>query len=128
MIEEHKELILNNLVSKRTKVLQEELEPIMQNIKKFCMSNNVAVLSITTVTFGIWYIFNNSIKSAFLLSRTEVVLLFFLFIVAIILHEFIHGICFACGNSQVWKSVHFGFNMKSLVPYCNCRELLSKKA
>ena len=91
--------------------------------------SEIAMLAYVSLFFGIWYIFNNSIKSAFFVNRyTSLILLFFLFLVAIILHELIHGVCFACSNFHGWKAIHFGFNMNVFAPYCNCRELLSKKA
>ncbi|MDR1672948.1 MAG: DUF3267 domain-containing protein [Bacteroidales bacterium] len=44
---------------------------------------------------------------------------------SIVLHELIHGVCMAIGASKGWKSVSFGFNMKSLTPYAHCKEPLT---
>lgn len=49
------------------------------------------------------------------------------FIVLIVIHELIHGICWAICNEKHWKSIDFGFNVKALAPYCTCSETLTKK-
>jgi hypothetical protein len=43
-------------------------------------------------------------------------------IIAIIIHELIHGICFAQFAKGGIKSVHFGVKWKYLTPYCHCSE------
>ena len=45
-----------------------------------------------------------------------------------IIHELIHGICYANSSSGGWKSVEFGFNTSAFAPYCVCLEPLTKKA
>ena len=49
-------------------------------------------------------------------------------IVMMIIHELIHGICYANSSSGGWKSVEFGFNTSAFAPYCVCLEPLTKKA
>ena len=49
-------------------------------------------------------------------------------IVMMIIHELIHGICYASSVSGGWKSVEFGFNTAAVAPYCVCLEPLTKKA
>ncbi|MDH6304955.1 hypothetical protein M2459_001692 [Parabacteroides sp. PF5-5] len=45
--------------------------------------------------------------------------------VAIVIHELIHGICFALFVKNGFKSVHFGVKWKALTPYCHCTESLN---
>ncbi len=52
MIEEHKELFIENLISKQSKIAQNEIESTMQSLRTFCIENDLNVLSITTVTFA----------------------------------------------------------------------------
>jgi hypothetical protein len=44
---------------------------------------------------------------------------------AIIVHELIHGICFALFTKGGFKSVHFGIKWKALAPYCHCSEAVN---
>ena len=46
-------------------------------------------------------------------------------IVMMIIHELIHGICYANSSSGGWKSVEFGFNTSAFAPYCVCLEPLT---
>lgn len=52
---------------------------------------------------------------------------FFVVVVGIIVHEFIHGIFFAKYASQGFKSIKFGILKKMLTPYCHCKEPLKVK-
>ena len=51
---------------------------------------------------------------------------FFVFLFAIIagivIHELIHGITWAIFGRKPWKSIKFGFQVKTLTPYCHINE------
>jgi hypothetical protein len=49
-------------------------------------------------------------------------------IVGIIVHELIHGICFAYFAKNKFKSIKFGVIWKWVTPYCHCKEPLTIKA
>lgn len=50
-------------------------------------------------------------------------LLFLLiFVFGIVLHEFIHGITWAWAAKKPWSSIKFGFQLKTLTPYCHIKE------
>ena len=51
-----------------------------------------------------------------------------LFAVGIAVHEFIHGMTWACCAKKGWKSISFGVIWKMLTPYCHCSEPLQVKA
>jgi hypothetical protein len=48
-------------------------------------------------------------------------------ILAIVVHELIHGILFALYASHGFRSVTFGFNMKIGAFYCHCKEAIRVK-
>ncbi len=45
-----------------------------------------------------------------------------IFIVGIPLHEIIHGITWAIAAKKPWSSISFGFQLKTLTPYCHLKE------
>ena len=42
----------------------------------------------------------------------------------VIIHELLHGITWAFYSKQGFRSIQFGFQWKSLTPYCHCKEPL----
>ncbi len=51
-----------------------------------------------------------------------VVLFFVLYLIAIVLHELIHGVFFARYAKNGFRSVKFGVMWQFLAPYCHCKE------
>lgn len=51
-----------------------------------------------------------------------------LFFLSIPIHELIHGLAWAKYTKNKMKSITFGFNVKELMPYCHCKEVLDAKA
>ena len=51
-------------------------------------------------------------------------LLILLLLAGMVLHELIHGVCIAAFAKNGWKSVSFGFNIKTITPYAHCKEPL----
>ena len=53
-----------------------------------------------------------------------------IFIVAIlaltVVHELIHGITWAIFSENHWQDIEFGFQAKTLTPYCTCKRPLKK--
>lgn len=49
-----------------------------------------------------------------------------IFLIAVVAHELIHGITWACFAENGWKDVEFGIMMKYLTPYCTCAAPLKK--
>ena len=51
-----------------------------------------------------------------------------LFIIAgIIIHELIHGITWAIFNPKGFRAIKFGFEFKTITPYCHCKEPMKIK-
>lgn len=46
--------------------------------------------------------------------------------VCLAVHELIHGVFWAMGAQNGWKDVQFGFNKKTLTPYCTCLSPIKK--
>jgi hypothetical protein len=51
-------------------------------------------------------------------------LFFGLLVLGIFLHELIHGITWARYCKNGFRSIRFGFSLKSFSPYCHCKEIL----
>ena len=49
-------------------------------------------------------------------------------LVLVVVHELIHGITWAIYAKDGFKSIGFGFSLKSFCPYCTCTEPLKKSA
>lgn len=54
-------------------------------------------------------------------------LLVALMLLAIPVHELIHGLTFCLFTQGKFKSLAFGFNKQALAPYCSCTEALTKR-
>lgn len=48
-------------------------------------------------------------------------------LIAIVIHELIHGFFFSLYAKEGWKSVRFGIIWKALTPYCNCKETITAR-
>ncbi len=49
------------------------------------------------------------------------------YLLAIPVHELIHGLTFCVFTEGKFKSLAFGFNKQALAPYCSCAEELTKR-
>ena len=54
-------------------------------------------------------------------------LLIALMLIAIPVHELIHGLTFCLFTKDKFKSLAFGFNRQAFAPYCSCTEELTKR-
>ncbi len=54
--------------------------------------------------------------------------LLFVLILGVIVHELIHGIAWALAGRKPWSSIKFGFQVKTLTPYCHITEPLEVNA
>lgn len=50
-----------------------------------------------------------------------------LYLVGIVIHEFIHGITWSTYCKEGWKAIHFGMIWAYLTPYCSCKECLKHR-
>ncbi|MCM1991617.1 DUF3267 domain-containing protein [Oceanirhabdus seepicola] len=47
-----------------------------------------------------------------------------LVVAGLVLHEFLHGFVWQLFCERKWKSINFGFNIKTFSPYAHCKEVL----
>lgn len=55
-------------------------------------------------------------------------LLFLVIVLGVVIHEIIHGIAWAIAGRKPWTSIKFGFQTKTLTPYCHITEPLEVNA
>ena len=55
-------------------------------------------------------------------------LLLLVIIMGVILHEMVHGVTWAIAGRKPWTSIKFGFQAKTLTPYCHITEPLEINA
>ena len=55
-------------------------------------------------------------------------LLLLVIILGVVLHEIVHGIAWAIAGRKPWTSIKFGFQTKTLTPYCHITEPLEVNA
>jgi len=48
-------------------------------------------------------------------------------LVGIVVHELIHGITWFAVSGNSWKTIKFGFQLKTFTPYCHCKEPMKIK-
>lgn len=82
----------------------------------------VAVLPVVAPLLILYFIMWNEIS----LSMAESGIACLVFIVLVVVHEFIHGVTWSFFTEKGWKSIAFGFILKYLTPYCHCSEPMKK--
>ncbi len=90
-------------------------------------ANIMAFILAIPIILPLWVAFskrNYSLNGVF--EGLDVFLFLAIFAVLIVAHEIIHGIFWGIFAKEHWKSISFGFIMKYLTPYCNCKEPLKK--
>lgn len=60
------------------------------------------------------------------IEGSDLLTAYIIFLVLILVHEFIHGITWAFFSPKGWKSISFGFIAEYLTPYCSCNEPMKK--
>ena len=55
-------------------------------------------------------------------------LLLLAIILGVVLHEIVHGVAWAFAGRKPWASINFGFQTKTLTPYCHITEPLEVNA
>ena len=55
-------------------------------------------------------------------------LLLLAIILGVVLHEIVHGVAWAFAGRKPWASINFGFQTKTLTPYCHITEPLEINA
>jgi len=82
----------------------------------------VLLIPLFVIGYGLLFLVNY--KIAF--GRFNPFLFLAVFIVLIVVHELIHGICWSITTPQHFKNIEFGIMKSSLTPYCACLAPLKK--
>lgn len=85
----------------------------------------LAITGLAALFFGILYYL--MWRPRFSFSLRQSLLLVFLFLVGIVLHELIHGFFFGLFAKNGFKSIRFGVMWQLFTPYCHCKEPLKIK-
>jgi hypothetical protein len=88
------------------------------NIFALLVSGPIAIICYI-LYFYKWGIEIDVVKNDILIFSVSYILL-------IIVHEGLHGLTWAYSCKDKWKSIRFGFELKTLTPYCHCMEPLTK--
>ena len=93
-------------------------------------ANAVTMLAAIPLTLGVLllFFFCNRHRPGFGLTLELGGMLGFLgiFLVAVVAHELIHGITWACFAENGWRDIEFGLMLKYLTPYCTCAAPMKK--
>jgi len=99
------------------------MKEIILDLKKV---NLISVLfSVLILTFQILFYQQITSQSNVTLNLKTIGIITLAFIGGIILHELIHGICFAQYAKKGFKAIKFGIIWKHFVIYCHCDEPLN---
>ncbi len=60
--------------------------------------------------------------------KWSVLLLLFLVILGVVVHELIHGLTWVLAGRKQWSSIKLGFQVKTFTPYCHITEPLEVNA
>ena len=78
------------------------------------------------VPFALLFYFVSEPVEIYEFPFVKLIVLAFLYIVSIVVHEALHGITWACFAKNHFKSIEFGVIWEMLTPYCTCSEVLKK--
>lgn len=87
----------------------------------------LAAIPLTVVVFLLFFLCNRH-RTGFGITLGFGGMLAFLgvFLIAVVAHELIHGITWACFAENGWKDIEFGIMVKYLTPYCTCAAPIKK--
>ena len=101
-------------------IIKEDISLSFDEIGGFALPIVFYILLIFTLIFALIHGFE------LLLNGWSVRLLLIailpVFILGVILHEFIHGLCFALFSKKPLSFIKYGFDKKTLTPYAHCKE------
>ena len=83
----------------------------------------ILLIPLFIIGYGLYYLVNGSLD----ISSINVLLFIIVFVVGIVVHELIHGVCWSFFTPHHFKDVKFGVLMSSLTPYCTCLVPLKKE-
>jgi flagellar biosynthesis protein FliQ len=91
----------------------------------------VIVFVLSVVVYGLLYSLAQGTGIQMSLSTLnffpDLLILVLCFVIGVVVHELIHGLCWAGFTKNGFKSIKFGIMWKMITPYCHCKEPLKVK-
>ena len=81
------------------------------------------LIPLTVIGYGLYFLVHRSLD----LASSHFLLMLVAFLVLIVVHELIHGVCWSIFTPGHFRDVEFGVMRSSLTPYCTCLVPLGKK-
>ena len=81
------------------------------------------LIPLAVIGYGLYFLVHRSLD----LASSHFLLMLVAFLVLIVVHELIHGVCWSIFTPHHFKDVEFGVMRSSLTPYCTCLVPLGKK-
>lgn len=86
------------------------------------------ILAVVTIAFALY---NRGLRISTIATESRpysVSMMIFVisFVILVVVHEGIHGLCWSIGAPGHLKDIEFGFIVKMLTPYCTCKTPLTK--
>lgn len=91
-------------------------------------ANLVASVTMIPLIIILYLIFRTLYGKQDLLSVVENFVFLLSVLIAVVIHELIHGLVWSLYCKNKWKSINLGFVLKALTPYCTCNECLPYRA
>lgn len=103
-----------------------EQKPLILPAKKLNIIAFLLIVPLLAVTIFLFLLRWNSLleKHPEIIAITP--MFFVCFLASIFIHELIHGLTWSCFCPDRFHSIHFGFQLKTLTPYCHCAQPLKK--
>lgn len=103
-----------------------EQKPLILPAKKLNIIAFLLIVPLLAVTIFLFLLRWNALleKHPEIIAITP--MFFICFLASIFIHELIHGLTWSCFCPDRFHSIHFGFQLKTLTPYCHCAQPLKK--
>ena len=103
-----------------------EQKPLILPAKKLNIIAFLLIVPLLAVTIFLFLLRWNTLleKHPEIIAITP--MFFLCFLASIFIHELIHGLTWSCFCPDRFHSIHFGFQLKTLTPYCHCAQPLKK--
>lgn len=103
-----------------------EQKPLILPAKKLNIIAFLLIVPLLAVTIFLFLLRWNSLLEVHPEIIAVTPIFFVCFLASIFIHELIHGLTWSCFCPDRFHSIHFGFQLKTLTPYCHCAQPLKK--
>ncbi len=92
------------------------------DMKKATIFSIILIIPLCLIGYGLYYLVNHT----FSFSSFGIPVFVVLFVLLIVIHELIHGLCWSFFTPNRFKDIEFGIMKPSMNPYCTCLVPLQK--